>query len=180
SRSVWRFSSDTGRIEQLSMSWAPSKLRLHRLHDAIVALEDQSPNEAAARLWEVIEDDELRELPEGMRSDDELARTLRAQLTQVARFMLARIALDQDEPEAVDQQLSELSTSAPTSPATQATRKLLAEWRSSANLSRACQVAATVFPDTRGDDWLLDSYQLGYNAPVKFDASRDNGLCAGL
>ncbi len=180
SRSVWGWNGDTGRIEQISVSWAPSKLRLHRLHDAIVALEDQRPNEAAARLWEVIEDDQLRELPDGMGTDDELSRTLRAQLTQVARFLLARIALGQDEPAAVDQHLGELSTSAPQSPATQATRKLLAEWRSSANLSRACQVAATVFPNARGDDWLLDSHQLGYNAPVKFDASRDNGLCAGL
>lgn len=179
-RDTWRWDKDRPRFELVDTDWESSNLALHRLHDALLRLADEDLEGARKRLEEVLEDDELDVFPDSHRAAPDRARTFREQLAATARFLLARIALQEGRETAYARHVDDLMEHAPRSPATSAARRLSEALEAEGDLATACQLAATSFPDQANDDWLLDSHELGYNAPVTFDGDRPKGLCTGL
>lgn len=177
---LWKWNEQRHVIEPVETRWQASDLRLHRFHDAIIALDHGDIEKAKAALAEVIDDPTLRELPEEIEPDADYAKKLREQLADTARFELARIALQQGQSSQYDQIRDRLSSSATPGPAARATVKLGAIFEKTSDLAAACHDAAAVFPEKPDDDWVLDAIGLGYNAPVKFTADVHRGLCAGL
>lgn len=180
SHAIWGWDSKSQKIEQITTRWEPSTVRMHRLHDALVALERGDTTSAKADLTEVIFSDKLRELPADAKSDPQFEKTLRTQLGETARFVLARVALQGGDEARAKELAEELEASEPNSPATRATAELLTKWSEARSVDKACQAAAKLFPANSTDDWELDAIALGYNASVKFTADVDRGLCAGL
>ena len=72
-------------LERQRREWEATDLRLHRLHDAILALERADLERAAMFLGEVIESDALREVPEALDAEASFAQKMRDQLAQTAR-----------------------------------------------------------------------------------------------
>ncbi|MFW5967616.1 MAG: hypothetical protein ACOCV2_08870 [Persicimonas sp.] len=179
-RDTWRWEGQEAGFELAETDWESSNLALHRLHDALRRLVDEDFEGARERLEEVIEDDELEVYPDAHEADSDRRRTFREQLAATARFLLARIALQEDRQRAYQRHVDDLMERAPHSPAASAARRLAEALETEGNLAAACQLAATSFPDQPDDDWLLDSHELGYNAPVTFDGDRKKGLCTGL
>jgi hypothetical protein len=177
---VWAWRPDHHKLERVGTRWEPSDLRLHRFHDAVVALQRGELADAQKLFAEVIANKELRELPTEASPDPELAEAMRTQLAHTARFMLARLALERGDTDRFARLRDELQASAPKSPPTQAVQQLDEAWRGSEHAAEACESAAEAFPKATDDEWVLDSLQLGYNAPVTFDADFERGLCAGL
>jgi hypothetical protein len=177
---MWAWDAKSQQFEHTATRWTPSDIRLHRFHDAVAALERGNLKSAKEDLDEVIRSDALRELAADAKPDPNFEEALRTQLGLTARFMLARIALQEGDRARTDRIVEELEASAPKSPATEAARTLQSTWVETRSVPRACQAAAQLFPATAADDWVLDAVALGYNAPVKFTDDFNRGLCAGL
>jgi hypothetical protein len=180
SHTSWAWQPESGKLGHVGTCWEPSNLRLHRFHDAIVELQRGNPARAEKLLSEVINSDKLDELPSEASPDPAFAEAMRTQLAHTARFVLARLALQRSDVDRFARLRDELQASTPNSPATRAVLRLDEKWRGKEQAAAACQAAAKAFPTESDDDWVLDSFQLGYNAPVTFDADVERGLCAGL
>jgi hypothetical protein len=174
---IWQWSTQTNRLEESAEIWEKSNLRLHKFHDALVYLSKNQPEKAKEALDRVVNDAGLQELPDALSGDTRLSHRMRRQLAQAARFELARIALAKNDLKAFDEIKTRLESKTPSSPAAAATIQLGKVFKATDNAAAACKTAVAEFPEKPDDSWVLDSIQLGYNSPVKFNYQ---GLCVGL
>lgn len=154
--------------------WEKSNLRLHRFQDALNFWEDNQLDQAQKTFREVIDSHGLQDLPDALKDNATLAHQLRRELSAAARFELGMIAAAQNDADGMERLLKKLESDAPKSPATAALRTFARAWKTDGALQAACYSGAAQFPLKPDDAWALDAIQLGYNAPVEFDAA---GLC---
>ena len=156
--------------------WETSDLRLHRFQDALNFWADKKPDKARKAFQEVIDSPALKDLPGARKQNATLAHQLRRELSAAARFELGMLAAVRNDSDEMARLLEKLEADTPKSPATAALREFTRAWKADGDRNLACRSAASKFPTKPDDAWGLDAIQLGYNAPVKFDAS---GLCVG-
>lgn len=173
---TYTWQPQSGRFSPGQKVWETSNLRLHRFQDALNFWAESRLTDAQKAFTEVIDAHPLKDLPDAVQDDARLAHQLRRQLGAVAHFELGMLAAAQDDAAKMERILKELQADAPQSPATAALGEFVRAWRADGDLRSACQRAAAKFPQRPDDTWVLDAIELGYNAPVKFDAS---GLCVG-
>lgn len=168
-RSVW--SVRDGSIVLISRSYEPSQRRLHRLHDALLAL-DADDASCVGLLTEVIESDSLDDAEfSGAEPDDEL----RGQLARAAALLLVRWHARQSQAAPARRWARWLSRRDRAGRFDNFARQLVAA--TAANLDEACGQAGSAFDlSIEGDEsYLLSSTSLGYNSPVMVTAER---ICA--